>query len=269
MYTDSKAHPGLIEIEDFGENPGNLAFFLHPGGFDQNESLPRPLVIALHGCNQSAGALARTSDWNKLADQYAFYVIYPEQKILNNQSRCFNWFKKKDYSGHIGEVESIHQMVEYMKSNYLIDERQIFVYGLSAGAAMSVAYMANYPDEINSGAIFAGSAFGMAENGVQGLKAMRNPQILTETEWMIKFQAGSPDYQGPYPKLIALHGSKDRIVHFINSFQLVKQFVAMHRPLRKEVEDEYLGINSLTRMTYLDSNDVEMVTFYKMKGLVR
>src|ERR1700758_1803401 len=84
---------GLREITHFGNNPGNLLFFLHSPKIKKEKM---PLVVALHGCNQDVAILAKQSGWNKLADENSFYVIYPQQRFLNNPSSCFNWFNEKD-----------------------------------------------------------------------------------------------------------------------------------------------------------------------------
>src|SRR6266404_5167928 len=73
----------LREIKNFGSNPGNLRMYLHkPVSTADSVKLraDKPLVVVLHGCNQNAESIALQSGWNKLADGFDFYVIYPEQK---------------------------------------------------------------------------------------------------------------------------------------------------------------------------------------------
>src|ERR1700741_1476115 len=85
---------GLKEITDFGSNPGNLKMFIHLPKDTGN--VPKPLVVALHGCSQNAREISRLSGWNKLADINDFIVLYPQQRIINNPSDCFNWFIEHD-----------------------------------------------------------------------------------------------------------------------------------------------------------------------------
>src|SRR6476620_6408757 len=42
------------------------------------------LVVALHGCTQTAHAYERGTGWSDLADRYGFVVIYPQQQPANN-----------------------------------------------------------------------------------------------------------------------------------------------------------------------------------------
>ncbi len=257
-------HPGLTEVPVFGSNPGNLALFRYaPSSINKTEN--RPLVVVLHGCNQSAGAIARTSDWNKLADRYGFYIAYPEQQLVNNPSRCFNWFREKDYLGAGGEVGSIHQIILYMMKNFAIDSSQVFVYGVSAGAAISVAYIANHPKMVNAGAILAGSAYGMAENVASSLAVMLKPKKRHGADWENRIRSVVPDYTGTYPRLVVMHGLDDDVVDPENSRQLVKQWIALHDldSIPSSVKP-YANASALSRYAYSDRNGKEMLIHYEM-----
>src|SRR3954468_12647094 len=86
--------PGrLREIGGFGPNPGNLRMFAHVP-----ERVPaRPaLVVALHGCTQTASSYDLGAGWSALADRLGFVVIYPEQQPSNNPKNCFSWFLPDD-----------------------------------------------------------------------------------------------------------------------------------------------------------------------------
>jgi len=45
--------------------------------------LKKPLVVVLRGCTQSAETIAEQSGWDKLAEKNNFYVLYPQQKLIN------------------------------------------------------------------------------------------------------------------------------------------------------------------------------------------
>ena len=107
--SDSEDYPGLTGISNFGDNPGDLDMFLFE---PSSPAVDIPLVIALHGCTQTAGDMAELTEWNKLAETYGFYVVYPEQSTGNNVSRCFNWFQTKDINKGSGESKSISSMVD-------------------------------------------------------------------------------------------------------------------------------------------------------------
>ena len=61
----------LRELTGFGANPGNLCMFAYAP-----EHMPpkRPLVIALHGCTQTADEYDHGTGWSSLADSLGFAV---------------------------------------------------------------------------------------------------------------------------------------------------------------------------------------------------
>jgi poly(3-hydroxybutyrate) depolymerase len=66
----------LREWTGFGTNPGNLRMFAYAP-----KHLPRatPLVIALHGCTQTAAEYDHGTGWSSLADSLGFAIVYPQQ----------------------------------------------------------------------------------------------------------------------------------------------------------------------------------------------
>src|SRR3954466_6685858 len=63
-----------------------------------------PLVVMLHGCTQSAAALARSTGMNLLADRDGFMVAYPQQDPAENPMRCWNWFRPSHQTRDGGEA---------------------------------------------------------------------------------------------------------------------------------------------------------------------
>src|SRR4051812_13556346 len=83
----------LTLVGPAANNPGNLAMVRHvPDGLPAG----RPVVVALHGCTQTASTYGTGSGWVELADRLRFTVLLPEQQTSNNISRCFNWFERGD-----------------------------------------------------------------------------------------------------------------------------------------------------------------------------
>ena len=65
----------------------------------------RPLVVYLHGCNETAEQTAQASHFNDIADRNDFAVLYPQQNVTTNSSApfadgngvgCWNWFLPED-----------------------------------------------------------------------------------------------------------------------------------------------------------------------------
>lgn len=215
------------ELSDFGSNPGNLRGYIHSPK-NLSDSLKYPLVIALHGCTQNANEIEEQSGWSVLADSHQFYVLYPEQKRINNANNCFNWFFKGDCTKDKGEVASIHQMMEKMCDSLNVDTSRVFIYGLSAGALMSVSFAACYPDELKCCASLAGGAYTGGLKPGKGLANMIKPEEQTPQQLAVKVKKQNPGYSGNYPGLIVLHGMEDKVVNYNNSLELIKQWQGLH-----------------------------------------
>lgn len=153
--------PGFTSAADrvsgFGENPGDLVMYLHRPA-DAAPGLP--LVVALHGCLQSAGQFDDETGLVSLAEETPFLLLLPEQRPENMSRRCFRWYDGDDNRAGQGESASIRAMVDHVMKTEGADPDRVFVLGLSAGGAMAAVLMANYPDLFAGGAILAGLPFG-------------------------------------------------------------------------------------------------------------
>ena len=151
----------MRDVEGFGQNPGNLRMrLLAPTG----SSVRRlPLVVALHGCTQTAAGFARGSSWDRVALAHGAILLLPEQRPANNRKTCFSWFEPHDTRRGGGEVESIREMIANAVAAHGADPRRIYVTGLSAGGAMAGAMLATHPELFDGGAIVAGLPYGAGE----------------------------------------------------------------------------------------------------------
>jgi poly(hydroxyalkanoate) depolymerase family esterase len=123
-----------------------------PAGLPANA----PLIVAMHGCAQSASVYSAETEWGTLGDRFKFAVVFPETSSANNSFSCFNWFQPGDTSRDQGEALSIKQMVDHMKAAHSSDPARVFVTGMSAGGFMTTAMMAAYPDVFAGGAVNSG-----------------------------------------------------------------------------------------------------------------
>jgi len=90
----------LLLVPDFGSNAGGSGCASIP----RSSAAPRHpagVVVAMHGCNQTAAAY-QAAGWNALADQHGFFVIYPQDGA--DLFGCFAWFDEAEVSrdgGHL------------------------------------------------------------------------------------------------------------------------------------------------------------------------
>jgi poly(hydroxyalkanoate) depolymerase family esterase len=218
----SAAH--LRPVTGFGSNPGDLAML----GFVP-EALPAgaPLVVALHGCTQTAAGYDQGCGWSSLAARHGFALLLPEQRQANNPNRCFNWFEPGDTTRGRGEAESIRQAIAHLVARHGLDARRVFITGLSAGGAMATAMLATYPEVFAAGAIIAGLPYGSAATMPEAFEAMAAGRPRPAAEWAGLVRAASP-HRGPWPRVAVWQGEADTTVRPANAAEIVKQWTTLH-----------------------------------------
>jgi len=222
--SDSPLNAKLEEVRGFGTNPGQLRMLVHvPRSLRKSPAL----VVALHGCTQTAGTYDHGSGWSALADDFGFVVLFPEQQRANNPNNCFNWFLPSDARRHQGEAQSIHQMIERMIADRGVDRQRIFIVGLSAGGAMAAAMLANYPEVFAGGAVIAGLPYGAATNVQTAFEAMAHGRNRSPSEWGDLVRSAST-HAGRWPKISIWHGTADVIVSPVNMENTLSQWISVH-----------------------------------------
>jgi poly(hydroxyalkanoate) depolymerase family esterase len=262
----SFSQSSLTQVYGFGNNPGNLNMYTYiPTGISDSS----PLVISMHGCGQTAAIYAAQSGWNKLADLHHFYVVYPEQQLVNNGSNCFNWFQSADINKDQGEALSIRQMVDYMISNYSINPSAIFVTGLSAGAGMSVVMLADYPEIFSKGAIMAGVPYKAATSGLYASTVLNGGVSYPPNQWGDSVRAQNPNYTGTPPRMAIFHGTYDLVVNVANATELIKQWTNVNNADQTidSTFSSYLGNSSVEKTVYTDASNATVVEYFKISGM--
>ena len=251
----------LVEIADFGSNPGGLRMFAHVP-----EGLPagRPLVLVLHGCRQDAESYDRAAGWTALADQRRVAVVYAQQRGANNPRLCFTWFRPSEVTRDRGELMSIRQMVAQASEMAGSDPERIFVTGLSAGGAMTAAMLANYPALFAGGAILAGLPFGAARDATRAFDAMEAAPERSAREWGDLVRKVSPRISRK-PAISIWHGTADETVALSNGLALVEQWRDLYR-LPKDAFVEKRMKGRRTRI-WPDGDGRALVAFHEIHGM--
>ncbi len=250
---------GLEEVTGFGTNPGNLKMFRYvPTGLPAG----RPLVVALHGCTQSAAAYDVEPGWVEVAERMGFALLLPQQQSANNLNSCFNWFEPGDTTRGSGEALSIKQMVDRMRSDY--GSGSVFVTGLSAGGAMAAVMLATYPEVFTAGAIVAGLPYRCASAVWQAFSCMSPGTNLTPAQWGAKVRAAS-SHTGPWPTVSLWHGTADSTVAYSNLNELMEQWTNVHGT--DQTADVSDTVNGYPHKGYRDSTGRLVVETYSITGM--
>ncbi|WP_327367163.1 extracellular catalytic domain type 1 short-chain-length polyhydroxyalkanoate depolymerase [Streptomyces sp. NBC_01217] len=254
---------GLQQVTNFGSNPGNLQMYEYaPADLPANA----PLVIALHGCTQTANAYYTNSGWPKYADLWGFAVVFPQTTSANNALSCFGWFDPAEDSRGKGEAASIVQMVEHAKQQYGSDGRRVYVTGLSAGGGMTADLLAAYPDVFAGGSVASGLPAQCATSQAAASGCQTGPQQLTPAQWGDKVRAAYPGYSGPWPRVAIWQGTSDYTVYPANATALRDQWTNVWGIGQTPSSTDTLPGNT-TRSIYNDASGKPAVETYSVSGM--
>ena len=175
-----------------------------------------PLVLMLHGCTQNPDDFATGTGMNALACEQGFAVLYPEQAVKANAQRCWNWFKPEDQQRDSGEPAWLSALVRHVmalqREQYLIDPRQVFVAGLSAGGAMASVLGHTHPDLFAAVGVHSGLVCGTASNVVSALSVMKTGR-------------GKAGAASSVPTIV-FHGDADAVVHLGNGEAVIQSVIS-------------------------------------------
>lgn len=202
----------LTQVSSFGSNPGSLNMYSYlPTSAPASGA---PLVIALHGCTQSANDYYTNSGWPQEADTYGFDMIFAEQPSATNPiEECFDWGDTSNDARGNGEAESIYQMIQYAESNWHVNASKIYITGLSAGAGMTADMLADYPDVFAGGSIDSGPAAQCSTSGIYNTNCTSGTTSNTAAQWGSLIKNSDSGYSGPYPRVAIWQGSSDTTVN--------------------------------------------------------
>lgn len=249
------------QVASFGSNPGNLQMFRYvPADLPRNA----PVVVAMHGCTQSATAYDDEPGWTALADRWKFVLVLPQQTSANNANSCFNWFESGDITRGSGEALSIKQMVDKTKADYPVDAGRVYATGLSAGGAMTAVMVATYPDVFAGGAVVAGLPYRCATALYAAFGCMSPGVDKTPKAWG-DLVRGASAHRGPWPRMSLWHGDADATVQPANLTELVQQWTDVHGvDATADVSD---SVNGHPRRVYTDAAGSPVVEAYSIRGM--
>ena len=200
--------PGQFIDGSYSNAAGSRSYKLYvPSGY-HGQALP--LVVMLHGCTQSPDDFALGTGMNRLAEERPALVLYPAQSAQANQSRCWNWFSAIDQTRDQGEPSLIAGMTRAIMDSHAVDQKQVYVAGLSAGGAMAVIMGTLYPELYAAVGVHSGLPFASAHDLPSAMAAMQG-------------NFGQARHPGKALPIIVFHGDRDTTVHPGNGDALMAQ----------------------------------------------
>jgi poly(hydroxyalkanoate) depolymerase family esterase len=123
---------------------------------------PAPMVMALHGCQQTNADVL--NDWGLVAaaDRYRFILVAPfitSYDGLRNTNCWGFWLDQHRHQGR-GEPEDLHQIGRQVEARISIDPQRRYVTGLSSGGAMATVLSVTHNEYFAAAASASGLPYG-------------------------------------------------------------------------------------------------------------
>ena len=213
-----------------------------PPSYDRTKKTP--LVISLHGAGMWGAAQQETSQWNRVADEHGFIVVYPSGEG-GGGPRVWHEGGGAEPSR---DVRFISELIDTLEVRYNIDPRMIYANGLSNGGGMSFALSCTLSNRI--------AAVGMV-----------GAALLLPFSWCTD--------QRPVP-MIAFHGTADAAAPYKGGFSWVapQRFQGVRAFTASWARRNQCGTNpvdsvvatDVTRLEYTKCADGAAVVLYTING---
>ncbi len=188
---------------------------------------PRPLVVMLHGCQQTVADFAAGSRMNELAERKGFSVLYPQQSVGTDSHRCWHWYKRSTQQGD-GDVELIAAMISQVQRKHGLDATRTYVAGISAGAGLAAILALQHPDLIAAVGLHSAPVYGTADSPMNAYGVMQHGSSTSYADAARAFAQARPQFPGM--PAIVIHGQRDSVVRAVNAEQLVGQLQIINAP---------------------------------------
>lgn len=203
-----------------------LLYWLYlPTSALSDPTTPRPLVVMLHGCQQTAVDFATSTRMNKLAERKGFAVLYPQQSAAKDSHRCWHWYQRTTQQGQ-GEARLIAEMAVYVQRKHGLDASRTYIAGLSAGGALATIVALRYPSLFAAVGLHSAPVFGTTDSAMNAYRAMQHGSALAHMETARALVRALPHFPGM--PAILIHGARDNVVRRINMEQLTKQLAIVN-----------------------------------------
>ena len=120
-------------------------FILHvPASYDAGK--PTPLVISIHGAINWPSFQMALSQWNRVADEHGFIVVYPAGD--GGGPKVWHLRGLETKRRQAPDIVFIAELIDTLAARYNIDRARVYANGLSNGGGMTFALSCTLADKI-------------------------------------------------------------------------------------------------------------------------
>jgi len=215
----------LFKTDIYACEHGKRTYKVYIPATAKTANTPLPLMIMLHGCNQTPDDFARGTGMNILAEEFGFLVVYPKQERKSQTNRCWNWYKPSDQARGAGEPALTASLTRHIISEYNVDPAKVYIAGLSAGASTALITATAYPDVFAAVGAHSGLPVGAAYDAASAMLAMR-------------YGMPGRSHSVPLPTII-FHGDADKVVNVRNCRYIATRATEPYPHLRRTQRNGY------------------------------
>ena len=206
---------------------------------------PAPLVISIHGAANWPSFQKNLSQWNRLADEHGFLVVYPAGEGGGPKT----WHQRGEGTpSRMPDIVFVSELIDELEASYNIDPARIYANGLSNGGGMTFALSCTLSHRI--------AAFGPVAAAV-----------TLPVDWC----------PNPRPApMIAFHGTGDRFTPYNGAkvwlapepFPSIPEWTAAWARRNQCAPNpvESAAAADVTRLAYTGCADEATVVLYTIKG---
>lgn len=207
--------PGFAAVQYHTQVDGRDVLMVVP----ERQSGAVPLIVALHGCSQTAAGFLASTGLDELVDRKKVALALPRAPAGgDNPLGCWPWWDARDQRRDGPEPRFIVAVTRAM--DIRVDSGRVYALGFSAGGAMAAILGAVYPDVFAAIGVHSGIGFAAAANTRCALKVMGGDPEAPESRGELAYLHQSVHRIVP---TMIIHGREDTIVDPGHAGALVRE----------------------------------------------
>jgi polyhydroxybutyrate depolymerase len=257
------AQGGIHQRASFKHDNLKRTFHIYiPSVYDK--SVQSPLVIALHGRGGKGKSMIHVTlrGFDKLADKDGFIVVYPDGIERNwNDGRKDEEANDRAHKENIDDVGFISALIDSIIKDYNIDQKRVYVTGISNGAIMSYRLACELSDKIAAIAPVDGNIPDMLLNECSPAMPVSVLAINNVNDPLVPYEGGNI-----YSSIRKLNLGKVLSVNESINFWVNRNKCSALPVVNEEPDLDPKDGTRVTRKEYINSTDGTEVILYSVDG---